>query len=131
MSINRANRSRTTVARFSRAGIRHFVFVVGYLDGCLRDALISSTSGLMIECSELVDVSLKQESTVFEYSVHELDSGGQLLSDKQTTGNDYQAVLRGLKSIAQGTVRIEVYNADGEQAGAIGADYWRQRVRRK
>jgi len=54
-----------------------------------------------------------------------------VLSDKPVTGQSYQEVLRDLKSITKGTDRIEVYNGEGEKAGAIGAAYWRQRVRKK
>ena len=68
---------------------------------------------------------------MFAYSVRELDSVGQVLSDKPVTGQSYQEVLRDLKSITKGTDRIEVYNGEGEKAGAIGAAYWRQRVRKK
>ena len=68
---------------------------------------------------------------VFVYSIREVDSIGQVLSDRQVTGQSCQGVLRDLKSVTQGTERIEVYNGEGEKAGAIGVDYWRQRLRRK
>ena len=68
---------------------------------------------------------------MFDYSVRELDSAGKVISDKQVTGQSYQGVLRDLKSVSQGTSKIEVYNGEGEKAGAIGVDYWRQRVRKK
>ena len=68
---------------------------------------------------------------VFAYSIREVDSVGRVLSDRQVTGESYQCVLRDLQSVATGTECIEVYNGEGEKAGAIGVDYWRQRLRRK
>ncbi len=68
---------------------------------------------------------------MFVYSIRQLDSVGQVLSDKQVTGQSYQEVLRNLKSVTSGTERIEVYNGEGEKAGAIGVDHWRQRLRKK
>lgn len=68
---------------------------------------------------------------MFAYSVRELDAVGQVLSDRQVTGQSCQEVLRDLKSVNQGTERIEVYNGEGAKAGAIGADYWRKRLRKK
>ena len=65
------------------------------------------------------------------YSVREVDSFGQVLADRQITGENCQSVLRDLRSVTQGTERIEVYNAEGEKAGAIGVEYWRQRLRRR
>ncbi len=68
---------------------------------------------------------------MFVYSIRQLDSAGQVLSDRQVTGQSYQEVLRNLKSVTSGTEGIEVYNGEGEKAGAIGVDHWRQRLRKK
>ena len=58
------------------------------------------------------------------YLIREIDSFGQILSDRQVAGQSCQGVLRDLKSAAQGTELIEVYNSEGERAGAIGVNYW-------
>ncbi|MEX0819603.1 MAG: hypothetical protein WD070_08410 [Pirellulaceae bacterium] len=65
------------------------------------------------------------------YKVRQLDTEGQVLSEKQVTAPDSGTALRQLKDVFAETQRIEVYNDDGEKAGEMDGDYWRQRVRRR
>ena len=65
------------------------------------------------------------------YTVRQLDSDDRVLSEVKVEGTSYNAVLRDIRGLAEGTRRIEVFSSHGEKAGEIGADYWRQRVRRR
>ena len=63
------------------------------------------------------------------YTVRQLDADGEVLSEKRVEAQNYDGVLRQLKKIAREVRRIEVYDQDGNRAGEINADFWRQRVR--
>jgi hypothetical protein len=65
------------------------------------------------------------------YKVRQIDAYGQVLSERHVEANSYDSVLRQLNDVAQETQQIEVNNQDGEVAGQINADFWRQRVRRR
>ena len=63
------------------------------------------------------------------YKVCLLDVEGQVVAEQQVVAQNYVAVLRRVKHVAEDATRIEVYKHDGERAGEIGVDYWRQKVR--
>jgi hypothetical protein len=68
---------------------------------------------------------------VYSYKVRQIDAHGQVLSERHVEASSYNAVLRQLDAVAQDTQHIEVYNQDGEVAGQVNADFWRQKMRRR
>lgn len=69
------------------------------------------------------------EHAVSSYTVRQLDSDGQVVSEKQVAAHSYSAALRELRDVVDEAQRIEVFNREGEKAGEIGVDYWRLKRR--
>ena len=65
------------------------------------------------------------------YKVAQVDAQGNLLSEVPVAAQNYNAALRELSDVVTGTHKIVVFNDEGDIAGEIGVDFWRQRVRRR
>jgi hypothetical protein len=73
----------------------------------------------------------KAENRVISYQVRQVNAHAEVLSQTQVLAPSYGAVLRKLADVSEQAHRIEVYDQDGERAGAITADYWRHWVHRR
>jgi hypothetical protein len=64
------------------------------------------------------------------YMVRQVDEEGEVLSENEVMAPSYSAVLRQISETSSRVQRIEVYNQEGDRAGAVDVDYWRRTVRR-
>lgn len=79
-----------------------------------------------------LETPARKEQLVNSYQVRQLDSDGLVLSERQVDAHDCNSAIRQLQDVYLEAQRIEVYNEQGEKAGEIKADYWRQkRVHRR
>lgn len=69
----------------------------------------------------------RQEKSVNKYQVRQLDINGQLLQEDQVEGSSYNAALRQLKKVVDGAWRLEVCDEQGNKAGGVTVEYWRQK----
>lgn len=65
------------------------------------------------------------------YQVCQFDESGDLICEEQVIARDYSAVLQQLHDVDNAAQRIEVINPEGESAGEVNVDYWRQKMRRR
>jgi hypothetical protein len=59
-----------------------------------------------------------------------LDSQGELLDESEVLAPSYRSALQQIKEASDNVKRIEVYNQNGERAGAVEAGYWRRAMSR-
>ncbi len=71
------------------------------------------------------------EHTLSPYTVRQMTTEGQVVSERQVAAQSYSAALREMGKVSEEAQRIEVFNSEGEKAGEIGADHWRLKRRSK
>ena len=64
------------------------------------------------------------------YQVTQFDSHGNMLRQAPVQAASYHGALKELRDVEPGCQKIVVHSTDGEKAGEVGAEYWRQRLRR-
>ena len=64
------------------------------------------------------------------YSIQQLDSQGRVVLEEQVVADSCTAATRQLKKIHDSTHRIVIVNDQGEKAGEMTADYWRNKRHR-
>lgn len=64
------------------------------------------------------------------YQVSQFDSHGNMLHQAPVQAASYSGALKELRDVEPRCQKIVVHGTDGEKAGEVGVDYWRQRLRR-
>ena len=65
------------------------------------------------------------------YKVRQVDAEGDVISETEVVAASYSAVLREVSEASTTVQRIEVYDQNGERAGAVDVDYWRRMAPRR